>query len=91
MKRFILPLLLLAMPAFAAEPVKPPAPTCGKTVEECQKVVDGLTNDKADLQMAYGIVRQQRDAAQQQLNDTPVNTAIQQQQTARQPKAPPAK
>lgn len=93
MKRFILPLLLLtAIPAFTAEAPKPAAPTCGKTVDECQKAVDGLNDQIADLRLAYGSVRQQRDAAQQQLNDAPINTAIQQQQADRaKTKAPASK
>jgi hypothetical protein len=75
---------LLPAAAFAAD--APKSQSCGKTVEECQRVADTLNDEKADLQLAYQFVRRQRDAAQQQLNDTPINTAIQQQQAARQKK-----
>lgn len=93
MRRFGLAFLFVALAAvqaaIAAETITPPppAPTCGKTVAECQKAMDGLNDQLADLRLAYGAIRQQRDSAQQQLNDAVINNAIQQQQVARQ-KAP---
>lgn len=79
MKRFVIgALLFMSTPALAADP----APTCGKTVEECQKKVDELNVQLKQATLAYNAVRQQRDSAQQSLADSLVNTYVQQQAPA---------
>jgi hypothetical protein len=65
MKRVLSILLLSAMPAFAAESAKEPPkpPACGKTAEDCQKAVDALTKQIAELRAAVQGATQQRDNA----------------------------
>jgi hypothetical protein len=63
MKRFVLPLLLLATaPAFAADnvPAAPKHPGCGATAEECQKAIDAMSQKMMDMQRAYQTVMRQR-------------------------------
>jgi hypothetical protein len=89
MKRFILPMLFLAaMPAFAVdkEPAKDATkpPACGKTAEECQRMVDSLTEQNSDLQAAYALVRQQRAIAVSNKDDAEVQNFIAQRQSSRQ-------
>lgn len=40
MKKIIAILMLFAAPAFAEDAKPAPKPTCGATVEECQRVID---------------------------------------------------
>lgn len=63
MKKTIAALLLFAaIPALAAEDAKP-APTCGKTVEECQKAWDADEQKIRELNFAVQGATQQRDVA----------------------------
>lgn len=88
MKRFVLTLLLLTMaPAYAADPAPRTGPTsCGKTADECQKIVDTLNDQIADLRAAYTLARQQRNNALGNPSDAEITQVIQQQQAARQQK-----
>lgn len=80
MKRIIVALLLLSsVSAFAETAKETPKPTCGKTVEDCQKVVDSLTAQVAQTTLAYQAVRTQRDQVQANLSDQQVTAYIAQQ------------
>jgi len=61
MKRIALTLFLLASTSAFAEDAKP-KPTCGKSVEDCQKVVDDLTGKLGEMTLAYQGASAQRDA-----------------------------
>jgi hypothetical protein len=85
MKSVIVSAFLLAFVpvAFAADKEPPkPATTCGKTSEECQKVVDSLNTQIKQLQWAYQAVRQQRAQEQQARSDEEVTDYLKQQQAA---------
>ena len=92
MKRIVIAFIILGCaPAFAADLVSPlpkTVPTCGKTVEECQKQVDTLTDQLAKITLAYQAVRNQRINAQSAKDDADVNAYVQQQAAvaASQPK-----
>ncbi len=81
----IVVLTALALPAYAADPAPKPVekqagPTCGKTAEDCQKVVDELNKQLQTATMAYTAARNQRDTYRQQADDSAISTAIQQAQ-----------
>lgn len=83
MKLFAIAFLLLtAAPAFAADhaPAAPP-PACTK-LDECQKMVETLTGQVAQMTLAYQAVRTQRDQLQSGANDQQVNSYITQQTAA---------
>lgn len=78
MKAFIVIVLAMGLSAAnAAEPVK--APTCGKTVDECQKIVDDLTAKLTDETSAFTGARAQRDNLQQSILDKDVQAFVSQQ------------
>lgn len=56
------------------------APTCGKTAEECQKIVNELNGQLQNVTMAYNAARNQRNALQAQIDDNAIVSAIQQAQ-----------
>lgn len=95
MKKIIAAILFLsAAPAFAADPAAkapPKPPACGKTVEECEKVVAELREQVADVQAAYQGARQQRDAAQASSYDTALTAYVAAQKAARASAPAPAK
>lgn len=95
MKRIILSVILLsAAPAFAADPAAkapPKPPACGKTVEECDKLVADLREQLADTAAAYQGASQQRDAAQKSSYDTALTAYVAQQKAARAAAPAPAK
>lgn len=81
----IIALALLVTPAFAADKT-PPAPTCGKTIEECQKQVDDLANRLAQTTLSFQAERQQRISNQTALGDQATQAFVAQQQAAAAPK-----
>lgn len=72
--------------AFAADPVpKPASPSCGKTAEECQKVVDGLKTQLSQAALMVQGLRTQRNIAQNAKDEGELNTFVQQQKAAAAP------
>jgi len=68
-------LCLLSTAAFAADPAPKP-PTCGKTTEECQVVVDGLRQQLTEARAAYQLARQQRINVETAKDDADLNAAL---------------
>jgi len=84
MKKYIvIACMLLSTSAFAAEPAKP---TCGKSVEDCQKVVDDLTGKLGEMTLLYQGASAQRDAnasaVAKQAADANLATWVNQQKAA---------
>lgn len=77
--KFVLPFLMLASTAHAADvPTKPPTITCGKTIEECQKTVDGLSKQLADASRMVQALRIQRNNALADSSERELNAYLQQ-------------
>jgi hypothetical protein len=69
--------------AWAAEK-EAPKPTCGKTLEECQKAVDDLTGKLGQMTLAYQGARQQRMEAKAAPDDAALQTYVTQQSAQKQ-------
>lgn len=66
--------VLLATPALAEDKK---TPTCGKTVEDCQKVIDSQVTQIKQLTTAYQGATQQRNQSEINLLDTQLQAYIQ--------------
>lgn len=80
-------LLATAVSAHAADtPTRPPVPeakkpTCGKTVEECQKVVDDMTQKLGIAGLQIQGLQIQRDNFAKASANSDLNAYVQQQQS----------
>lgn len=69
--------ILLATPALAEDKaVATVKTTCGKTVEDCQKVIDSQTTQVKQLTTAYQTVREQRNQSEINLLDAQLNSYL---------------
>lgn len=71
--------ILLATPAVAEDKAVATikTPTCGKTVEDCQKVIDSQVTQIKQLTTAYQGATQQRNQSEINLLDTQLQAYIQ--------------
>ena len=79
-------LTLLAVPAFAADeapkPLAPKGPTCGKTAEDCQKVVDDAEKRIQRQASTIAALVQQRNSIRTAADDAEVVNFVNQQADA---------
>lgn len=83
MRKIVIATLFLALsaPAFAADPA-PAKPTCGKTAEDCQKVVDAQALQITTQAGTIKALQQQRNSIRSAADDAEVVNFIAQQQAA---------